>query len=715
LILSTRIAETAVTIENVKVVIDIGYDKETYFDDQKRMNITENTVISKSNADQRAGRAGRTCPGVCYRIYSEEDYRQFADHKTAEIHRISLDHSILKLKKFNVGKILEFDFIERPSVEALRSSVSTLRFLGGLDEKENITHLGQIMAIMPTDPTVSAILIEGVKRGCEDEVAKIISVLLNSVNLYYYRSGNLDAANNSSINKFDFTDPRGDLLTFWKLFKEYEKRGKSGAKLKERANKYDLNLRALKEASNMLNDLEPIIVKLKDSLSQTKGFIKPGLGMGRNSDIEAEILKCFLKGYFMNLCYYSGNPNLGYTLLRHTQNIKIHLASSLYLQGALNHQWIIATDISKHRYLHTKVASFVDFNWIEEMIPQEHRKAFNLENLEMKPFYKRHLIPGISTAILLNFKNVSHSRIQALIDHKNVFFDANLESLTLEIWTTSPDIDQISTETNDIIEKYHESFKNTTIEKKYEGRTVGVIGIGAQTKELLLENESRSFIFTIPTYTDQPTYQSILRDFKIESYQFKMEMDSDKVLTCTATAISRKEAQRIEEYLTSEFYNCQFKYIPPSVRSTKPCLTSIKLTWFEGRSTGSGVIKYESAEDAKLACSRMNGHRIGETTLLCALAKSNKKFIKVVNIPFYYDEYQLEKLFREYGVNSKIIDTIINREDDPIDIVKGYKDDSEIKRILQQKIIEAVGSLDCIEEIKVFGRSPDSKKRKGLI
>jgi HrpA-like RNA helicase len=450
IILSTRIAETAITIANIGVVIDVGYDREQVYDQTKRMNVTEVNEISKSQAKQRAGRAGRTKEGVCYRIYSTTAYQEFPDHKKPEIQRSNLDHVILKLKKFKVDKVSDFDFIESPEKSVLDDGVETLKMLGGLDENERITNLGKIMAEMPTEPITSRILYESVHRQVPMEVAKIIAVMQNCQNLFF--RGNDDRQKESSdLSKAGFMDETGDFLTFLRVYEKFERVGGPNHRgLHDWGRRNHLNIKALKEAHNLFKELTEALKKLialkemednekellilankakaelqkelieieekEDDLSETTSTASTNQNEERHKkgedfeeELEADfdfynedlripieikcnqktenIIKSFLVGFFTNLCYYSGNPNLGYTLLRDSRNIKIYGSSSLALQGKLNYKWLICTDIQKKDNMTTKIANAVDINWIQECIDIEYRRRFKLAELEKTPVY----------------------------------------------------------------------------------------------------------------------------------------------------------------------------------------------------------------------------------------------------------------------------------------------------------------------------------------
>ena len=115
IILATKIAECSITIDGVSVVIDSGYTIEKVFNPEHRITYTEQQFISKSQAIQRKGRAGRTQDGVCYRIYSQEDFNKMKDEQEADFLKTNQDIVILKILRFGIQNLMTFDLLERAS------------------------------------------------------------------------------------------------------------------------------------------------------------------------------------------------------------------------------------------------------------------------------------------------------------------------------------------------------------------------------------------------------------------------------------------------------------------------------------------------------------------------------------------------------------------------------------------------------------------------
>jgi HrpA-like RNA helicase len=155
------LAETSVTIDGIRFIIDSGKVKEMAFDPASRLSRLQEFWISSSSAKQRAGRAGRTGPGICYRFYSEKEFEHFNSFPVPEIQRTCLDPLVLQIQAYNLGDPRSFDFIEKPCPQAIEQSLLRLQDLGCIDQKENITFLGNVLALLPVDLVLGKMLVLG--------------------------------------------------------------------------------------------------------------------------------------------------------------------------------------------------------------------------------------------------------------------------------------------------------------------------------------------------------------------------------------------------------------------------------------------------------------------------------------------------------------------------------------------------------------------------
>ena len=151
-VVCTNIAETSVTVPGIRFVIDPGFSREKHYNARTGIDGLDTVRISKVAAQQRAGRAGRTGPGKCYRLYSSEVYAQMEESAVPEIRRSSLVATMLYLKVLGVDDVLAFDYLDAPAPEAISVALKQLYILGALDANGAVTELGRQMSALPLDP-----------------------------------------------------------------------------------------------------------------------------------------------------------------------------------------------------------------------------------------------------------------------------------------------------------------------------------------------------------------------------------------------------------------------------------------------------------------------------------------------------------------------------------------------------------------------------------
>ncbi|XP_073497531.1 probable ATP-dependent RNA helicase DHX34 [Phyllobates terribilis] len=216
-IISTNIAETSVTIDGVRFVLDSGKVKEMSFDPKAKMQRLQEFWISRASAEQRKGRAGRTGPGVCYRLYAESDYDAFAPYPVPEIQRVALDALVLQMKSMGLGDPRTFPFIEQPPMSSIETAIFYLRDQGALDGSEEVTPIGNLLAQLPVDVVIGKMLILGSLFSLVEPILTVAAAL--SVQSPFVRS----ATNNPecSTARKPLESDHGDPFTLLNVFNEW--------------------------------------------------------------------------------------------------------------------------------------------------------------------------------------------------------------------------------------------------------------------------------------------------------------------------------------------------------------------------------------------------------------------------------------------------------------------------------------------------------------
>jgi ATP-dependent helicase HrpB len=167
IIVSTNVAETSITIEGIRHVIDSGLARINRFDPRRGLNALLIEPISRASADQRAGRAGRTAPGTAMRLWTQSDDRHRPAQSTPEIQRLDLAEALLQLHAMDVGDVAAFPWLEPPTAAAMEQATATLKMLGALaDDGGKISAIGRQMALLPMHPRLSRMLVAAAESGC---------------------------------------------------------------------------------------------------------------------------------------------------------------------------------------------------------------------------------------------------------------------------------------------------------------------------------------------------------------------------------------------------------------------------------------------------------------------------------------------------------------------------------------------------------------------
>ncbi len=177
IIVATNIAETSVTIDGVKHVIDAGYLKQMNYNPETGINALELMQASQANMNQRMGRAGRTAPGTCHRLMSKNYFSEQEDFQRPEIMRADLDEVVLRMKDMEIKDVEGFDFIDKPSRTRVHSALESLKQLGALDQHGDITDVGKEMARLQLRPDLSRMLIEARHLDVLPQMVDVCSTL----------------------------------------------------------------------------------------------------------------------------------------------------------------------------------------------------------------------------------------------------------------------------------------------------------------------------------------------------------------------------------------------------------------------------------------------------------------------------------------------------------------------------------------------------------
>ena len=315
IIVSTNVAETSVTIDGIIHVIDSGLVKQTEFNPHTGIEQLVLTYHALSGLEQRKGRAGRTAPGYCYRLFSEESLRRRSRFQTPEIQRSDLAHVVLAMKKVGIENVENFDFIDPPDGSSISQAVKTLEILGALDDQGRLTEVGQVLTELGLEPRLGRMVIEAAMRDCVNEIC-IIAAFLGGKRIF---SRPTDSEIDADHAHDRFRDRESDFITYLNIWNKYVASGYSDEWAK---NNY-LNERALEEVKNVRLDLI-------DVLARHNIEVQDGARVKINRD---QIGKSIAAGFITNLIEQSGK--FTYRKLDGTKNeIFIHPSSTMFSRNS---------------------------------------------------------------------------------------------------------------------------------------------------------------------------------------------------------------------------------------------------------------------------------------------------------------------------------------------------------------------------------------------
>jgi len=343
-VIATNIAETSITIDGIYYVVDPGFVKQNTYDPKLGMDSLIVVPISQAQANQRAGRAGRTGPGKCFRLYTEAAYNsELLPTTPPEIQRQNLAHVILMLKAMGINDLLHFDFMDPPPTNTMLEALETLYALSALDDEGLLTRLGRKMADFPMDPPLAKVLIYSVDMGCSDEVLTIVAML--NMGTVFYRPK--EKQQQADQKKAKFHDPHGDHLTLLNVYNAWKQGGFSSPWCFENF----IQFRSMKRAKDVRDQLLKIMQRYRH----------PVVSCGRDTQ---KVRQALCSGFFRNAA--RKDPQEGYKTLVEGTPVYLHPSSALFGKQA---EWVIYTELvlTVKEYMHCTTS--IEPKWLVEAAP----------------------------------------------------------------------------------------------------------------------------------------------------------------------------------------------------------------------------------------------------------------------------------------------------------------------------------------------------------
>ena len=345
-VLATNIAETSLTIDGIKYVIDPGFCKQKSYNPRSGMESLVVTPTSQASAMQRAGRAGRTSAGKCYRLYTAWSFQNELDPNTVpEIQRTNLGNVVLMLKSLGINDLMHFDFMDLPPAETLLRALEQLYALGALNDRGELTKLGRRMAEFPLDPMLSKTLIASDKYKCVDEVATVCA-MLSCGNTIFYRPKEKQLLADHAHKAFHLGDV-GDHLALMIVFNSWQDSDYSTQWCFENFVQH----RSMKQARDIREQLIKMLERVEIELVSDRNAVD-------------NIKKCITSGFFYHCAKLQRNGS--YRTVKNPQTVSIHPSSGLAKELP---KWVVYFELVFTSKEYMRQCIEIQPKWLIEIAP----------------------------------------------------------------------------------------------------------------------------------------------------------------------------------------------------------------------------------------------------------------------------------------------------------------------------------------------------------
>jgi len=347
IIIATNVAETSITVPGIRFVVDTGLARISRYNVRTGTTSLRISKISQASCNQRQGRCGRTGPGTCIRLYTEQDYLSRDMFTLPEIQRSNLAEVILQMVNLKLGKPEHFPFLDAPLPRAIRKGFQTLIELGALTREHSLTKDGRLMATLPLDPCISKIIIEGGKR----DALKETTIIAAALSVQDPRVRPLEKEQKADEAHRQFTDKRSDFLTLLNIWNElFQQENKiSWSKLSKFCKANYLSWQRMREWIDVFEQLSRLLKQRTDFRTLDEPASYEAIHMALTSGFLRNICRKKEKKLYLS----SGN-----------KEICLFPGSALYKSGG---EYIVAAHFIETTQLFARTAANIKAEWLEEL------------------------------------------------------------------------------------------------------------------------------------------------------------------------------------------------------------------------------------------------------------------------------------------------------------------------------------------------------------
>lgn len=341
IIVSTNIAEASVTIDGVKFVVDCGFVKMKSYNPTTALSSLVTVPTSIASATQRAGRAGRTAPGVCYRLYPESALENLPRSTSPEVTRVDMTTPILQLKSLGINDLMKFEWVTAPPSEVVLRALEGLVASGMIGENGDLTAMGAQVAEFPVEVNIAKMLFSSQEYSCGDEMLTIAAMTAVQ-DVFVIPDGAAGAL--AELERRKFTAEEGDHLTLLNAYNAFVRYGQSSGWCKS----HSLSFRALSRAISIRAQLKKFMQRFKLPLKSCAGDA-------------SRLCRCLVSGYWRNSAKWIADGT--YRSLRGNKVLEVHPTSVLFTRKPRS-GWVVFHEMEESKITQIRIITEIEPDWL---------------------------------------------------------------------------------------------------------------------------------------------------------------------------------------------------------------------------------------------------------------------------------------------------------------------------------------------------------------
>ncbi|KAH7520502.1 hypothetical protein FEM48_Zijuj08G0150600 [Ziziphus jujuba var. spinosa] len=675
-IFATNLAETSLTIPGVKYVIDSGMVKESKFEPGSGMNVLRVCWISQSSANQRAGRAGRTEPGRCYRLYSQLDFEVMAPSQEPEIRRVHLGVAVLRILSLGIKNIKDFDFVDAPSTEAIDMAIRNLVQLGAVKLNNGnfeLTEEGRYLVKMGVEPRLGKLILSCFNYRLGREGIVLAALMANASSIFC-RVGTDEEKLKSDGLKVQFCHHNGDLFTLLSVYKQWE-----GVPRRDRNNwcwQNSINAKSMRRC-------EDTVMELESCLQFELNVIIPSYWLWtphKSTDFDGYLKNVILSSLAENVAMYSGYDQLGYEVAVTGQHVQLHPSCSLLIFNQ-KPSWVVFSELLSISNQYLVCVTAFDFDFLSTLDPPPLFDASKMENRKLQV----KVLTGFGGTLLKRFCGKGNSNLVCLLSKiradcmdERIGIEVNVDQNEITLFATSQHIESVLKFVNDALECERKWMHNECLEKcLYHGSgipSVALFGAGAEIKHLELQKRC----LTVDIYyenvkaLDAAAEKELLMSLEkfssgsicsIHKFTGVGQESDDREKWGRITFLSPDAVQKAGELSQVEFNGFSLKIIPSqaTIGDNKFPNVRAKVSWARRPSKGFAIVKCDM-HDVGLMVNDFSNLAIGGKRIRCEASKRCMDSVVITGFDKDLCDYEILAVLRN-ATRRRILDFFLVRGD----------------------------------------------------